>query len=294
MIAAPAIDLPTIEVLTAGRFGCLDVACPLCGSGRRSVANQRRPVLRIWRPEAGFASYHCARCGERGYARDGSATQPNSLALARIKAEAAERERSAAADRLGKARWIWSKCQPIVGSIAERYLRKARGYGGDQLPATLGFLPARGEHGPAMVAAFGIPSEPEPGELHLEFGAVRGVHITRLRPDGSGKASTTADKIMVGIVRGTPIVLAPANDLGGLAITEGIEDGLTVFEATGLGVWVAGSAGFMPALAECVPAYVECVTIYSHNDEAGQIGARTLAQALQARGLVDVFVESLE
>jgi hypothetical protein len=220
--------------------------------------------------------------------------QPDPLVLARIKAEAAERERSDAADRLGKGRWIWSKHQPIAGTIVEKYLRKARGYGGAQLPATLGFLPARGEHGPAMVAAFGIPSEPEPGELHLEFGTVRGIHVTRLRPDGSGKAGTTSDKIMVGIVRGTPIVLAPANDLGGLGITEGIEDGLSVLEATGLGVWVAGSAGFMPALAEHIPAYVESVTIYSHNDEAGQAGARTLAQALQARGLVDVFVESLE
>jgi hypothetical protein len=291
---AATIDLATIEVLTAGRFGCLDVACPLCGPGRRIIANQRRPVLRIWRPEAWFASYHCARCGERGYARDGSATQPDPLALARIKAEAAERERGAAIDRLGKARWIWSKRQPIIGSIAEKYLRRARGYDGDRLPATLGFLPARGEHGPAMVAAFGFPDEPEPGALAIAGNAVRAVHLTRLLPDGSDRERGEAtSKIMIGMVRGSPIVLAPANDLGGLAVTEGIEDGLTVFEATRLGVWVAGSAGFMPALAEYLPAHIESVIIFAHDDEAGQAGARGLAQALQSRGLVEVFVESL-
>lgn len=229
--------------------------------------------------------------GERAYARDGSARQLDPQVMARIKAEAVERERSDADDRLSKARWIWSKHQPIVGSIAERYLRKARGYGGDRLPATLGFLPARGEHGPAMVAAFGFPEEPEPGELYLDFGALRGIHVTRLLPDGSNRERGDKAKITIGLVRGTPIVLAPVNDLGGLAITEGIEDGVAVL-ATGLGVWVAGAAGFMPALAEHVPAYVETVTIYSHDDQAGQAGARALAQALQARGLVDVFVES--
>jgi Toprim domain len=92
--------------------------------------------------------------------------------------------------------------------------------------------------------------------------------------------------------RGSPIVLAPVNDLGGLAITEGIEDGLTVYEATGLGVWVAGAASFMPALADRMPPYVEAVTIYAHDDQAGQSGAGDLAERLIGRGL-EVFVEQL-
>jgi len=45
--------------------------------------------------------------------------------------------------------------------------KAARGYGGRALPSTLAFLPARGEHGPAMIAAFGFPEEPEPGELTI-------------------------------------------------------------------------------------------------------------------------------
>jgi hypothetical protein len=63
-----------------------------------------------------------------------------------------------------KAAWLWSQRQPITGSIAERYLR-ARGIT-CPLPATLAFLPpTKPEHHPAMIAAFGIPDEPEPGVL---------------------------------------------------------------------------------------------------------------------------------
>jgi hypothetical protein len=284
MSAAGAIDLETIAALTGGKFGRHDVACPLCGPDRRSNLNRQRHVLRVWWFERGFASFHCARCGEQGHARDDSTPQPDRSVIARIKAETAERERSAAADRLSKARWLWSKRQPIVGSIAEKYLRKARGYGGDQLPATLGFLPARGKHGPAMVAAFGLPAEPEPGELHLDFGTVRGVQITRLAPDGSGKAGTTSD--LLGSSLGCPIVLAPANDLLGVAITEGIEDGLSIFAASGLGIWVAGSASRMPALAASLPSYIEVVNIAVDDDEAGQRHAHELAARANERGFL--------
>src|SRR5262249_38958013 len=152
--------------------------------------------------------------------------------LANARAEAAERERVSAADRLAKARWIWSQRQPLVGTIGERYLRDARGYHG-ALPATLGFLPARGKHGPAMVAAFGFTSEPEPGVLAIADSDLRGIHITRLATDGSSKAGTGNDKTMIGKSAGSPIVLAPPTDMLGLAITEGIEDGLSVHEATG-------------------------------------------------------------
>ena len=79
-----------------------------------------------------------------------------------------------------------------------------------------------------MIAAFGIPEEPEPGVLAIAENEIRGVHLTRLKPDGSGKAGTERDKIMLGSSSGWPIVLAPANDLLALSITEGIEDGLTV------------------------------------------------------------------
>ena len=69
----------------------------------------------------------------------------------------------------------------------------------------------------------------------------------------------------------------------GLAITEGVEDGLSVHEATGLGAWAAGSASRLPALADAVPDYVEYVTIMRDSDPAGRAGATELAQRLTAR-----------
>jgi len=193
-----------------------------------------------------------------------------------------------------KAAWLWSKRQPIAGSLAERYLRETRGVA-CALPPTLGFLPpSKPEHHPAMIGAFALVDEP---------GAPRdvdSVHLTLLRADGSGKADVDKPKLIVGSPSGRPIVLAPANDLGGLAIAEGIEDALTVHFSTGLGAWAAAAASFMPKLADTVPSYIEAVTIYAHTDKAGRDGAHGLAMRLDRRNRddrdplnVEILIEGL-
>ena len=191
----------------------------------------------------------------------------------------------------GKALRLWRQRRPIAGTIAERYLR-SRGIT-CELPATLAFLPARKpEHHPAMIAAFALADEtPRP---------VVAVHLTLLKPDGSGKAEVEPNKLIVGSptfkigddVFGLPIVVAPPNDLFGLAITEGIEDALTAHQMTGLGAWAAGAAGFMLKLAAVVPDYIEAVTIYAHPDKAGQDGAQELVTALRQRR-TEAVVEGL-
>jgi hypothetical protein len=236
--------------------------------------------LRVWRISPDLATFHCVRCGESGYAADASITRLDEAALERSKLEARERERTASHERTDKARWLWSKRHPLEGTIAERYLRIARGYHG-QLPATLGFLPAQGKHAPAMIAAFGRSSEPVPGELSIASGDVRGVHITRLAPDGGGKAGTASDKIVLGASLGSPIVLAPVNDLLALVIAEGIEDALSAYEATLLGAWAAGCASRMPALAKFIPAYIEAVTIMVDDDPDGRRYATKLHDAIK-------------
>ena len=273
-------DIADIDRLTGGHIGTFDVACPLCASERRTSLNRRRKVLRIWRIEEGFATFHCARCGEKGHSRDAARVLPDPIRLTAAAKEAETRERSAIIVQRSKARWLWDQRQPIGGTIAESYLRQARGYGG-QLPGTLGFLPPRGEHGPAMIAAFGFPAEPEPGSIVIATSAVLGVHVTRLARDGFGKAGSERDKIMVGRSIGAPIVLAPANDLLGLAITEGIEDALTAYAATGLGAWAAASASRMPALADAIPDYIEAVTLMVDDDEAGRGASAILAGAIR-------------
>jgi Toprim domain len=190
-----------------------------------------------------------------------------------------------------KAGWLWSKRRPITGTIAEHYLREVRKYSGP-LQATLGFLPPlKPEHHPALIAAFAVVDEPEPGLLGKPQ-HVTAIHLTLLKPDGSDKANVKPNKITVGSPLGLPIILAPPNDLLGLAIAEGIEDALTAHHALGLGAWAAGSAGFMPKLAEHVPNYIEAVTIFAHPDKAGRDGVYKLAMALRRRN-IEVTVEGI-
>jgi hypothetical protein len=196
-----------------------------------------------------------------------------------------------------KAQWLWSRSLPIEGTPAERYLREARVISSlPTLPATLRYLPPlKPEHHPAMIAPYAFADEPEPGVLGIPRN-VHAVHLTLLKPallkpDGSGKADVEKQKMTIASPLGRPIVIAPANDLLGLAISEGIEDALTAHASTGLGAWAAGSSSFMPALAAVVPAYVEAVTICAH-DDGGKRDALKLDDLLTKRG-VEVRIEGL-
>ncbi|MCK1542202.1 toprim domain-containing protein [Bradyrhizobium sp. 160] len=233
--------------------------------------------------EPEFATFRCARCEAGGYSvgRNSERADPEILEKARAKSRELQLEEAIKSRR--KAQWLWSQREPIIGSIAETYLRRCRGYQGD-LHATLGFLPSRGDHPPAMIAAFGAAVETLPGELAIYDLAIRGVHVTKLKADGTGKAGTEADKLTIGVGNTLPIWLAPVNDGGGLAICEGIEDALSVHAATGLGAWAAGTAGRLPAMAEHVPAYVEAVTIFVDADPVGEKNSIELAARLEAKG----------
>jgi hypothetical protein len=184
-------------------------------------------------------------------------------------------------DNARKAAWLWGLREPVSDDCpAGLYLRRTRCYGGP-IPATLGYLPANGKHPPAMIAAFGFCEEPAPGVIDPPT-SVTGVHITRLTPDGR-KAPIDPVKIMLGPSAGLPIVLAPANDLLAIDITEGIETGLSVLALRGAGLWVAGAAGRMPKLIESLPPYTECLHIFAERDEAGLRFARAAARLAIAR-----------
>jgi hypothetical protein len=267
-----------IDRIAGGKVGTFDVACPVCGPEKRSAANRVRKVMRVWRIDPAFATYRCARCELQGFAREGAAPRPDAAEIAKARAEAQRFGAAAAEARRRKAAWLWQRRRPIAGTVAETYLRAARGYAGP-LPTTIGFLPSLNGFPPALISAFALPAEAAP----IGAASIRAVHLTRLAPDGSGKAGSEADKIVIGTPRGTPIALAPINDGLGLAITEGIEDALSIFAATGLGAWAAGSAPFLPALADAVPDYVEAVSIIADADEAGRRFARDLALGLRRR-----------
>jgi putative DNA primase/helicase len=191
------------------------------------------------------------------------------------------------------AAWLWTKRRPVTGSPVEKYLRK-RGYAGP-IPATIGYLPASHKHPAAMISAFGTVLEVEPGVIGVPK-EVAGVHLTKLTEAGT-KITVENAKVMIGSCQGKPITISAPNDLLGMGVTEGVEDGLNVYQATGLGVWAAGSAGFMPALAKLIPPYIEVVTIFAHDDQgkpinAGRNNAIDLARKLKARNF-RVLIEGL-
>ena len=173
----------------------------------------------------------------------------------------------------------------IAGTIAETYLRTARAYDGP-IPPTLCFLPADERYPAALIAAYGIVTEPEPGVIAIATDAVLGVHLIKLKPDGSDRLRDDPKcKITIGRGFVAPIMLAPTNDLLGLVLAEGVEDALTAHELTGHGAWAAGGASRMPALADVIPAYIEIVTILVDDNEAGRVNANKLAARLYARGI---------
>lgn len=262
--------------------------CPRCGGTDRFAISLRK---NLW---------HCRGCQKGGDSialtmhLDGVPFQAaverligppagNSQVIPQSSVGSKHREKDDA-DRTRRAQALWRRRQPGGDSPGTRYLQ-VRGYCGP-IPATLGYLPAyRSEQHPALIAAFGSADEREQDVLAIRNINVKAVHLTFLQPDGSGKADAKPNKIMIGPVAGSPIVLAPMNDALGLAITEGIEDGLSIYAATRLGVWTAGSASLMPHLANLVPDYTDAVTIVADDDRAGRLHAPVLAARLRARGI---------
>lgn len=132
---------------------------------------------------------------------------------------------------------IWHQTGPASGSLITCYLA-SRGIV-SLLPPDLHFHPdlrhPTGAYAPAMVAA-----------VRNVDGDVTGLHRTWLREDGSGKANLSPAKAMLGICRGGAVRLAEVDDE--LGVSEGIESGLSVQQATGVPVWAALSTSGLTGL----------------------------------------------
>ena len=110
---------------------------------------------------------------------------------------------------------------------------------------------------------------------------VSAVHLTLLKPDGSGKAEVEKPKLVIASPAGKPIVIAPLNDSLGLAICEGSRR-MNVDQATGLGTRAAGSAGTMPHSPYPIAA---TSSIVADANEAGQSRSTKPLEGLAARGI---------
>jgi len=280
-----APDLRTIALVLGGEVAGDEVLAPGPGHGPRDRSLSVK--LSSAAPDGfivcSFASDDWRECldhvrGRLGLPHDGWKRERPRLETPPTKKPPDPNERE-------KARWFWRQGRPVADTIADIYLRQPRGYGGI-VPPTLRFLPARDDYAPALMAAFGMPTEPEPGVLAIADDAVMAAQLIKLKPDGSGKADVEPNKIIIGKgALGSPIALAPPNDLLGLAITEGLENGLTIHEATGLGAWASGGATRLPALAVAVPSYIDCVTVVADDDAAGRRYAPELVARLRQRGI---------
>jgi hypothetical protein len=223
--------------------------------------------LGIWRQRDGSETAWCIRCDWTEHSATTLRTHP------------AVSKSEPRPDHSRLAASLWARRKPLEGTPAEIYLRVGRGIG-CALPPTLGYLPAHAGYAHAMIAAFGLCDEIAPGLLGPPE-AVTAIHLTELAIDGHARTS----KRMLGPVSGQPLVLAPPNDGLGLVIAEGIEDALSLHEATGLGAWAGGSAGHMAKLGLAVPDYIDCVSIAEDANAAGSHATRTLSDALKARGI---------
>lgn len=173
-----------------------------------------------------------------------------------------------------KARHLHSLSRPATYSVVASYL-KTRGV--TIVPPAIRALTKLSD-AVSMLVAYGELGEP-----------VTAIHLTRLKADGTGKADIRPNKITIGAPAGRPLIVARLNQTHRLIITEGIEDALSIHQTTGIAAWAAGSAGYMPSLADKVPKGIE-VLVCADRDLAGQHGADSLIEKLIARG-IRVFKE---
>jgi hypothetical protein len=178
---------------------------------------------------------------------------------------------------------MWERAQPASGTVVETYLR-ARGYLGP-IPIALRYVtgrhPSDEQLHPMMLAAAMLSADPP---------KIVGVHRTFLREDGSGKTSLIPDKMSLGDLRGAGVPLSPLGPK--VAVSEGIETGLSVQQATGIPTYAALSAAGMQALI--LPAGVREVFIAADLDNVGMNAAHAAARRWHAEGRIVRIVEPPE
>ena len=101
-----------------------------------------------------------------------------------------------------------------------------------------------------------------------------------MRIDGRDKASVSNNKMMLGKCAGGAVRLAPAGPE--LVLSEGIETGLSVQQATGLPVWATlGTSGLRSVI---LPPEVKTVIVAADGDQAGEEAVQGAARRFIAEG----------
>lgn len=163
--------------------------------------------------------------------------------------------------------------KPITGNPAEIYLNKFRG-----LRPTSAWECLRASMAP--FEGFGRCHTLLAPITALD-GSITGLHRTFLQPNGA-KLAVANPRRTLGHLRGNAIRLGEADDT--LIICEGLEDGLTLFQALdgATPVWVAGGAQNLPLMA--IPKTVQSLTIAADNDPVGEQAAQRAVDTFSVGG----------
>lgn len=261
--------------------------CPFCDDGNNPAFHVQRRS-----PKTGRGWFHCFKCKTGGDIVDLCMALERigvTRALERLlDAEEAvpvfvarapdprvdERKRAAAAA-------IWDASIPLVGSLAEDYLR-SRGIGCDLAHADLRFHPQapegyklkRGDF-VAMVGAIRTPA----GEL-------LGVHLTYLTDEATKRPGVEdfPDRRMIGNVSGGFVRLGELDSR--ICAGEGIESSLSASEISGRPAIAALNKGNMAALP-FIPDVTDWLLAYDTDaiDEARDLARKLLPLGVTIRGL---------
>lgn len=211
------------------------------------------------------------------------AAREQKIAVERAAREAEQAEADAARGRKAKGWWLSAEAK-LSGTPVEKYLETVRGI-------SLGFLPLTG-----AIRALG----PNGGRPHWAMfcamardGDIRAVHMTFLTPDGQ-KADVDPVKKIWGDKRGavirvskgaldmSPEAAARAGKQGTVAISEGVEDALTLAMIhPDWMCWAAGDVGNMAAIVERSgwPACASEIVLLADNDAPGSPAAEAFDKA---------------
>lgn len=243
--------------------------CPVCGYQGFSVSDKQGTPL--------FKAHACG-CSQdeliQKFREDGlwGSSQPAKATLPTFKQA---RQQEPAKDSQALALRIWNESRPAKGTIVEQYLH-CRGIT-CPIPEVIRFHPKCWHSGsqtnhPAMVAKV----------TKWDSDELIAIHRTYLKPDGSWKADVEPNKAMLGSTKGGAVHLTPAGST--LAIAEGLETALAVYQITGHPTWSGLSAGGIESLEMPPSPLAEIVLIYEDNDPVGQQKALNKANLCYREG----------
>jgi len=258
------------ELVSLVRGAVSDAPCPLCGPGRRRPENRKRRTLRIWQSSDGFASYYCARCGIRGWARENEARGWLGTVRTACPGTISPAQPDAAQQaRIESALNLWQESKSLDGTLGWRYFAERRGLpiGRLELDHCLRWHANAGAaNGGAII---GLMVDPITGEA-------TGIHRTFIARDG-----TKLERKMLG--RRGVIRLSPYEVVTTLGIVEGVEDGLALLlNGTASPVWCATCCGAIERFP--VLEQLEQLHIFGDNDDAGEAAAKRLTARYEEAG----------